>query len=146
MESHREHELFLALWHGSLIAVLRWGQFDALWAHLRTQAGAGWFLQAAGEAPPVERASEQQVLEFLDGIETLLSVERRRDQCGMVYADNLASPQLLKIYDPDQFGGGCGAGLGAPGVAWIMSRVAPCEIPAPPLPANRRRWWQRLFS
>jgi len=70
------------------------------------------------------------------------------DYCGIVYVDNKQQPSLIKIYDPNHLGSSCGSsGAPPPLPGWTISLEQPCDLQlafAPP--ANRRRWWQNIFS
>jgi hypothetical protein len=138
---------YLVAFKGSFINMLRWPQFDALWESLRSQADAGWYVYAVGEPPPAQPANGQQVRDFLDHLKVLLRHEHEEDYCGIVYADDAHDPSFVKIYDPNNLGVSCGFSEQPPLPGWVLSKLAPCDLPAAlPPPANRRRWWQRLFS
>lgn len=136
---------FLAAFRGSFTSALRWPQLDALWQRVRSQP-AGWYLYAVGEAPPAAPASEQELLRFIDEIDALLRREHDEDYCGIVYADDPASPAMIKIYDPHNLGVSCGYSTNPPLPGWVMSRLAPVDLEAARQAAGRRRWWQRLFG
>jgi hypothetical protein len=55
----------------------------------------------------------------------LLREEHREAYCGIVYADDLENPRLIKIYDPNKLGSSCGSSKNPPGPGWIMSRLPP---------------------
>ena len=75
------------------------------------------------------------------------SKEHEEDYCGIVYADDLQQPSFIKIYDPHNLGVSCGYSENPPLPGWIMSQIAPCDLPAAQaLTGTRRRWWQRLFG
>ena len=138
---------FLSAFRGSFTSALRWPQLDALWARVRERAGEGWYLYAIGEEPPRAASDTAQVLRFIDEIDRLLRAEHDEDFCGIVYADDLAAPALIKIYDPNNLGVVCGYSDNPPLPGWVMSKLPPVDLPATQLMAKgRRRWWQRLFS
>jgi len=128
--------------------VLDWSQLQALWATVRRDAGAGWYLYAIGEALPEYPRSANEIERFLDAIDTLLRHDLRDDSCtGVVYTDNRDSPQLIKIYDPFHMGSACSRSQSAPLPGWILTRLPPTELKADRvLPENRRRWWRELWS
>jgi hypothetical protein len=87
------------------------------------------------------------VRRFVQHIDALLRKEHHEDYCGIVYADALACPRLVKIYDPSHLGSSCGSSKHPPLPGWIVSRALPSDlIPHGPMPAARRRWWQNLFG
>jgi hypothetical protein len=138
---------FLAAFRGSFTSALRWHQLDDLWARLRERADAGWYLYAVGEPPPVATADAARVQTFIAEIDALLRAEHREDYCGIVYADDLKAPALVKIYDPHHLGVSCGFSTNPPLPGWVMSLLPPCDLPASRVPPrNRQRWWQRLSA
>ncbi len=136
---------YLAAFRGSFTSALRWPQLDALWQQVRAQP-QGWFLYAVGEQPPAAPADPEHLLRFIDEIDQLLRREHDEDYCGIVYADDLVSPTMVKIYDPHNLGVTCGYSDNPPLPGWVLSRLAPVDLEAARQPAGRRRWWQRLFA
>lgn len=112
-----------------LTGVLTWDGLTALWQ--RVMAGDGWYLYTVGEDPPSAPASADVVAAFLRGLDARLRAEHDRDECGIVYADNLAEPTLIKVYDPKRLGAVCGPSRGPVPPGWILSRVPPQRIDAP---------------
>jgi hypothetical protein len=138
---------YLTAFRGSFTSALRWHHLDDLWEVMRRQADDGWYIYAVGEAPPVESAGRDRLLQFIDEVDQLLRREHDHDYCGIVYADNLADPSFIKIYDPNNLGVSCGYSDNPPLPGWVLSRIRPCDLQAGQvLPGNRKRWWRRLFS
>ncbi len=142
-----EADAFLTAFRGSFVAILRWPQLDEFWLRLKAQA-EGWYVYAPGEAPPQETVSAEALCAFVDELDTLLRREHAESYCGVVYVDDPQQPAFIKIYDPNHLGSSCGSsGAPPPLPGWILSRLKPVDLPAAlPPPANRRRWWQRLFG
>ena len=138
---------FLTAFRGSFTSALRWPHLDALWERVRERADAGWYLYAIGEPPPEAPADAGQVQRFVAEIDDLLRREHDEDFCGIVYADDLAAPALIKIYDPNNLGVVCGYSDNPPLPGWVMSKLPPVDLPASrQAPKGRRRWWRRLFG
>jgi len=98
-------------------------------------------------AEPTVAADAATVATFIERIDALLRAEHHESYCGIVYADDLENPLLIKIYDPNNLGSSCGSSKNPPGPGWIMSRVEPDEMPEARLtPENRKRWWRGLFG
>lgn len=112
--------------NGRFSGVLRWPQFDTLWQALN--AGAeGWYVYAPEEgSPPLAPFSVDEMMAFLAITETYLRERCTPDRCGAVYADSLAEPGFIKIYNPHLMGG-CGMGK-APLPQWLISRIAPVSL------------------
>lgn len=122
---------------------MSWDQLAAFWR--RIDRSAGWYLQAVGVSSVPTLADASTVSSFIERIDTLLRSDHHESYCGIVYADDLESPHLIKIFDPNNLGSSCGSSKNPPGPGWIMSRVPPDEVVAShPAPENRKRWWQAL--
>jgi hypothetical protein len=138
---------YRAAFKGRFENVLRWEQLDALWAVLQQDAAGGWYIYAVGEAPPQRPADEALVRSFIGEIDQLLRKEHAEDYCGVVFADSMDSPRFVKIFDPHNLGVSCGFSDNPPLPGWILSKLPPADLEAPVnLPANRRRWWNRLLG
>lgn len=125
---------------------MRWHHLDELWQVLR-QSPVGWFVYHVGDTPPDQPFQRDQFLHFLDQIDRLLRDEHQEDYCGIVYADDLKSPTMVKIYDPNNLGVSCGYSENPPLPGWVLSRTPPVDLESEQvLTGNRKRWWNRLFS
>ncbi|MEW5892236.1 MAG: hypothetical protein AB1697_03720 [Pseudomonadota bacterium] len=136
---------FDALFDGMLYSLLSWQQLADFWQ--RIDRSAGWYLYAVGEERPESPADAEHVGAFIREIDALLHKDHHEDYCGIVYADDLEQPRLIKIYDPNHLGSSCGS-IGyrvLPG--WVMSRMPPSDLtPSHFIPQNRRRWWQGFLD
>lgn len=144
-----EEETFLAAFRGDFRGVLRWENLAGLWEAVRARGSdAPWYIYAVGEPPPSEPAAAADLEGFLAEVDRLLRAEHQESYCGVVYADDLERPSLVKIYDPNHLGSVCGPGLGPPPLpGWVLSTRPPVDLEAAMAPpANRRRWWRRLFG
>lgn len=140
------HSDYMKAFRGSFTSALRWHHLDDLWARLREKP-EGWYVYAIGEALPEAVASPEDFLAFLDSLNELLREEHEEDYCGIVYADDLEQPSMVKIYDPNNLGVVCGYSDNPPLPGWVLSRIPPVDLEADrPLPNNRKRWWKRLFG
>ena len=130
---------------GSFTSALRWHHLDALWDEVR-QRPDGWYVYALGTIPPDKQASETELLHFISAIDQLLRAEHDEKYCGIVYADDLKQPRMIKIYDPNNLGVSCGYSDNPPLPGWVLSRIAPVDLQAAVvMQNNRKRWWQRIF-
>ncbi len=130
---------------GSFRGVMRWSQLTDLWTRIREQEG--WFVYLVGEAPPAVAEAPAELGRFLDELEALLRREHDYDYCGIVYADSLEAPELIKVYDPGNLGASCGSSGVKILPRWIITRIPPVALqPQEILPEGRRRWWRRIFG
>ena len=135
---------YLNTFKGSFTSALRWPQLDALWQRLREDADGGWYLYFVGETPPSSPADAAEVTRFIMDTDDLLRTEHEVDYCGIVYADNMDTPSMVKIYDPGNLGVSCGSSDNPPLPGWVMSKVPPVDLVAPPKGAWQ--FWGRLFA
>lgn len=140
---------FQGLYTGRLWSVLAWDQLTALWQ--RIDPAAGWYLVAVGVSPAptagMAPAAAADVSAFIDRIDALLRGEHHESYCGIVYADDLENPSLIKIYDPNNLGSSCGSSKTPHPPGWIMSRLPPDgNLATRAAPENRKRWWQGLLG
>lgn len=141
----QEADEFDAIFNGTLYSLLSWKQLSAFWP--KVDADAGWYLYAIGEDRPLAPADNEHVAAFIREIDALLHKEHHEDYCGIVYADNLDSPRLIKIYDPNHLGTSCGSSKNRILPGWVMSLTPPCDLtPSHSVPQNRKRWWQGFRS
>jgi len=137
---------YLKQFRGGFKSAMRWHHLDELW-NVLSDVPEGWFVYNVGERPPVEPMAAQQFLYFLEQIDHLLREEHEEDYCGIVYADDLQQPSMVKIYDPNNLGVSCGYSDNPPLPGWVLSRIPPVDLESQQvLPGNRKRWWKRLFA
>lgn len=145
MENAARNIEFDRLFNGTLYSLLSWDQLSAFWGRL--DAGGGWYLYALGEDRPQAPADAEHVQAFIREIDALLRREHHEDYCGIVYADNLDGPEIIKIYDPNHLGTSCGSGKHKILPGWVMSRTPPSDLsPSHLVPQNRKRWWQGFME
>ena len=138
---------YMQAYNGRLVALRQWSDLEDFWKVLLSDKDAGWYVYAVGEPPPQAPLDHEQLEKVVREIDTLLHRDHDETYCGIVYVDDRAEPTFVKIYDPNNLGSSCGSsGLTIlPG--WTISRDKPEDLKmAFPLPANRRRWWQKLFT
>jgi hypothetical protein len=137
---------FLQEYRGFLSGVLKWDELSHLWETIQQQQQP-WFIYAVGETPPDTPASPEQLDKFIYSIDELLRKEHAEDYCGIVYVDDIKTPALVKIYDPNNLGVVCGYSENPPLPGWVMSLLAPVDLQqAFPPTGSRKRWWQKIFS
>lgn len=132
--------------NGRFHGILRWNQLDALW-HTVSDKPEGWYAYLVNEDVPDKPLNETELRRFIAEVDRLLRTEHEHDYCGIVYADNPGDPLLIKIFDPNNLGASCGSSGKVIPPRWLLSRIKPeAIVDEAPLPASRRRWWQRVFG
>lgn len=136
---------FTTAFNGTLYSLMSWQQLADFWSGINPEAG--WYLYAVGECVPACPSTPNQVKRFILEIDALLRRDHDEDYCGIVFANNLEAPTLVKIYDPHHLGTSCGSGKISPLPGWIMSLLPPSELkPGWVSPENRKRWWNALLA
>ena len=132
---------------GSFTSALRWHNLDELWQVMRETVADDWYVYAIGSPIPTETTSHVKLLTFIDEIDALLREEHQEDYCGIVYADSLQQPTMVKIFDPHNLGVSCGYSDNPPLPGWVLSKLPPVDLVTNQVvPNSRKRWWQRLFD
>lgn len=131
-------------YRGMLFGILSWAQLDIFWT--RIDPAAGWYLYAVGEPVPQTPAEPAAVTRFVEQVDALLRKEHQHDYRGIVYADDLENPRLVKIYDPNHLGASCGSSQEPPPPGWIMSRFLPGALGHAAPTASRKRWWEAFLA
>ncbi len=136
---------FNTAFYGTFYSLMSWKQLAEFWD--RIDPDIGWHIYAVGEPVPAITATAEEVKHFVQEVDALLHRDHKEDYCGIVYADNLERPTLIKIYDPNNLGVSCGSSKNPPLPGWVMSLTVPTEMQARGvIPANRKRWWSSLFD
>ncbi len=137
-------ETFHARLKGTFTGILQWQQLDALWA--RVKCGT-WYVYQLGEALPAVALSGDELARRIDALNALLRRDHDYDYCGIVYADDVEHPTLIKVYDPNNMGSFCSGDAAPSPPGWILSTEPPELIETrAPIPNNRKRWWQHFSS
>lgn len=132
------------LFEGTLWGVMQWDQWD----ELRTRLGGGadeWYVYALGHDLPDSTVSGEKLIAILNEMDALLRKDHKEKYLGIVYADDLVSPTLIKVYDPNNLGSSCGSSGRKIYPGWVLSRMPPEPmVSESPVPQSRLRWWQEL--
>ena len=131
---------YVEAYRGNFTSMMRWPDLDQFWDTLRTQADDRWYIYAIGEDAPKTPATKDDLLKFIDEVDSLLRQEHEEDYCGIVYADDRETPSFIKIFDPNNLGVSCGFSDNPPLPGWVLSLTKPEDLPhAFPPPQSRRR-------
>lgn len=147
LATETDNTIFLESFKGRFSGILRWEQLSAFWDVLHKENDGEWYVYAVGEEPPQKTATKTELSNFIAEIDTLLRRDHDEDYCGIVYADDREKPSFIKIFDPNNLGVSCGASSVKPLPGWIISRLAPTDLPnAIQQTGSRKRWWQQIFA
>jgi hypothetical protein len=137
-------EAFRARLRGYFSGILKWEGLDALWD--KVKAGQ-WYFYQVGEALPTAPLCGEELAARIDALTVLLKHDHEYDYCGIVFADNVEIPTLIKVYDPNTLGSSCSCNETPTPARWILSTAQPAIIESHiPAPNNRKRWWQLFHT
>ncbi len=132
-------------YQGAFTNMLRWEQLDKLWKQVQV-VPVGWYIYWVGKEVPTTTVTAVELNQFIVEMDALLRREHEHDYCGIVYVDDPTQPQMIKIFDPNHLGSSCGSSGEVVPPGWILTKIPPESILTQVIhPANRKRWWQRLF-
>jgi len=138
---------FYIAYRGAFTSLLKWPDLDAFWQVLASQADKGWYIYTTAEPPPAQSACADELLAFIQQIDTHLHQAHAEDYCGIVYTDSKTEPSYIKIYDPKNLGVVCGIGREPIFPGWILSQIPPKTLTdIPPLATQHKPWWRRILS
>ena len=136
---------FLTIYNGRMSGVLRWAQLDDIWQNL--DASDGWYLYQIGAALPRAVISAELLAQSITDIDTFLHQQHDASYCGVVYADSLSEPMLLKIYHPRKMGASCGSSGSTVLPKWTLSKLAPVDLLEWSLQKDEKpAWWKQMLK
>jgi hypothetical protein len=135
-------EAFNARLKGKFYGMLQWTDLDALWSRVKT---GQWYFYQIGETMPDTPLGGDALAIRIDALDKLLRLDHDYHLCGIVYADEVEQPTLIKVYDPNSLGSSCSKSATPP--RWILSIAPPSLVENhAPTSENRRRWWQLFHT
>lgn len=138
---------FIDKLNGSLTGLMRWKDWDTLRERVASDSNRKWFAYAVGREAPTHPLDVTALRLLLDEIDALLRRDHEESYLGIVYVDDIESPCLIKIYDPNNLGATCGSSGRKVMPGWVLSTDVPQSLePDAPIPGNRRRWWDSVLE
>lgn len=137
---------FFSRYRGAFTSLLKWPDLEAFWQILLSQADRGWYVYRTSEVPPEHTVTAEEFKKLVGEIDHYLRQEHKVDYCGIVYTDNKAEPEYIKVYDPNNLGVVCGIGREPIFPGWIISLLPPKSLQdLPPLMNEAKSWWRRVL-
>jgi len=119
---------FLERYKGCFTNMLRWHQVEQLWQVLKSQQEKNWYLYSTNKPAPIEVATHEELITYIQDVDTQIRELHKYDYCGIVYVDEPDSPNLIKIYHPKNLGASCGSSGNRPIPGWILSTMLPVDL------------------
>lgn len=136
---------FLTSYNGRMSGVLRWAQLDEIWKNI--DANDGWYLYQIGAALPDTVITTEQLKQSIADIDAFLHEQHDAEYCGVVYADSLNDPSLLKIYHPRKMGASCGSSGSTVLPKWTLSKQPPVDLLEWSLEKDEKpAWWKQMLK
>lgn len=136
---------FLDIYNGRMSGVLRWSQLDNIWQTLDRRQQ--WYLYEIGDVVPKHSINATELKHAIQDIDGFLHQQHDVDYCGVVYADNLESPSLLKIYHPRKMGASCGSRDSTVLPKWTLSTLPPIDLLEWSLEKDQKpSWWKHMLK
>ena len=133
MTRHFPDTPFWTAYLGRFHGILNWPDVEGFWTEMAA-SNDDWFIFDSEHAAPDTAASASELAATLTAATTLINTRRDRSHCGAIYVDDIQSPTFIKIFDPAAMGSACNIS-GIPVLPrWIISRIKPDNVPAPPPP------------
>ncbi len=142
-----EKSNFKELFKGKFYGVLRWHQLEHIWDVVKSKKDQGWYVYEINKNIPSELTIEDALVTEIDLIDKHLRKEHDEEYCGIVYADDLDTPEFIKVFDPKSLGTSCSIAKTPPLPKWIISKVKPEELTVKKEESNKpKRWLGNLFA
>jgi hypothetical protein len=133
---------FWRAYNGKFAGVPTWAGFDSFWDVLSATGGDWFVFDPEGDAPGAPTADFAAVL--AEARACVEQVRKARSYCGGVFADDLAAPNFVKVFDPWKMGGVCGGSGERVMPRWVFSRIAPDALALLPDEPEKTRLFARL--
>ncbi len=124
----QESHDFLQHYQGCFTNMLRWPQVEQLWQVISAQQEKQWYLYSTNKPAPINYASHDELVAYIKDVDIQIREQHKYDYCGIVYADDPASPNFIKIYHPKNLGASCGSSGNKPIPGWILSTIKPVDL------------------
>jgi len=112
---------------GRFIGIMQWDDCHELFNKLIDQP-TDWFLYDTLTTVPVSTVDAQNFKDRIHEIKKILTEEHQERYCGIVYTDNLETPNFVKIFHPSNLGKSCGSSEHPPIPQWLLSKTPPIDV------------------
>lgn len=136
---------FISVYNMRMHGIMQWKDLDALWQNICHQDN--WYLYEIGRQIPDQTVGKKALKSALAIINTFLHEQHEKSYCGVVYANNLLAPSLLKIYHPRKMGTSCGDNGSTILPKWTLSTLAPIDLIEWSLAKDEKpTWWKHMLK
>ncbi|BBB24261.1 conserved hypothetical protein [Isorropodon fossajaponicum endosymbiont JTNG4] len=112
---------------GRFIGIMQWDDYHALFDKLNSNPN-DWYLYDTLKVAPKAVVNASEFIDTLSDIKKVIKSEHQERYCGIVYTNDLDSPDFVKIFHPNNLGKVCGSGENPPIPRWLLSKDKPMDI------------------
>jgi galactose-1-phosphate uridylyltransferase len=90
-----------------------------------------WYLYNIDELTPSSVLNDDEFVKKITEINNTIKELHKERYCGIIYADDLKKPTMVKIFHPNNLGKSCGSSENPPLPQWVISKIKPETIAKP---------------
>lgn len=135
---------FWKAFNGKFHGIPTWEGFDRFWDLFAATGGEWYVFNPEGDAPSAPEPGLAAVL--TEAHDCVTDVRGMRNFCGTVFADDLADPSFVKVFDPWKMGAACGSSGERVMPRWVFSRMAPDALPLLPEVPEKKGLFARVIG
>lgn len=113
--------------HSKFYGIMDWQQCYNVFTTL-TQNAENWYLYNLEKEVPTAVLPADIFIKKITRIQNIIKELHQERYCGIVYADDLKTPTMVKIFHPNNLGKSCGSSETPPLPQWILSKTKPKYI------------------
>jgi len=113
---------------GTLAGFLDWKNLEQIWQNIKQASDGSWHIYyndnpLPGDIRPSDVDISGDLASSIDSLDSYLHKAHPRNYCGMVFADSLTEPSLIRIFDPKYLTSMCNIYGNTPAPSWIISTI-----------------------
>lgn len=118
---------------GTLAGVIDWPILDQIWQAIRDSDHSRWRFfdndtPLPGDKQPPVVANSSDLAASLNALNDYLRHAHPHDYCGLVFADSLTAPTLIRIFDPKFLTSMCNIYGNTPAPSWVISTMDAAQL------------------
>ncbi|KAG1694815.1 Carbamoyl-phosphate synthase small chain [Nymphon striatum] len=145
--SQQSTKSYKDLFKGKFYGVLRWHQLDSIWNILTLMQTRGWYVYEVNKQVPENTLIAEELQSKIASLDAYIREHHEEEYCGIVYANELDTPDFIKVFDPKNLGTSCSIAKTPPLPKWIISLAKPEDLSVNDDEPNKpKRWLGNLFA
>ena len=107
----------------TLAGILDWNNLDQIWQHILQADSAGWHLYRPDNSRSGIINNQSELQPIIESLSKYLRHSHPRDYCGIVFADSVTKPSLVRVFDPKYLTSMCNIYGNTPAPDWVFSKM-----------------------